>query len=88
MYPNKKNGNTLEKEKTKLYKLQLKNINTNNCLSVEVDPPLTARKNLTDLQESISDFSLNNQKLYDKLQKMRNEITALQNTINNLTRMQ
>ena len=49
-----------------------------------IEPPLSARKELADIQDSTHNFVIDNQVLYNKLQSLQNEIRELRNIINSL----
>lgn len=49
-----------------------------------VEPPLTARQEIHNIQTDTRNFVIDNQVLYDKLQDVQNEIRELRNIINSL----
>jgi hypothetical protein len=49
-----------------------------------VEPPLTARKDINNLQTDTNNFIIDNITLYNKLQDVQNEIRELRNIINSL----
>lgn len=49
-----------------------------------VEPPLTARKEVDDIHNSINNFIIDNVTLYSKLQDVQDEIRELRNIINSL----
>jgi hypothetical protein len=80
MYPNKKkSGETLEK----VPKLKI-NTSAKPIEIPYIEPPLTARQELYDLQDSRRNFEIDNHTLYNKLLDVQNEIRELRNIINSL----
>ena len=49
-----------------------------------VEPPLTARKDINNLQTDTNNFIIDNITLYNKLQDVQDEIRELRNIINSL----